>query len=267
MNRTVVTAFLVAAGIAVAPAWAQALPGPTQKLAKVSAEGKIEQLDGLVELAALKKADIDAAIREKMKPLVRDWLLDIQQQVIDNMDFMEVIEPLDGSPGFFDTFDPVNPKMIERMTGFAKQLNAAGQLMNVLEYRRLVDAATSMKVRQLAYEYDAAVLKEIYGDGKDPMAATRFQYRTGYRDSIGMFHRLLDRAAPRIDEAVASLNLPREQGEALSPAIAAVKAAQGSAATRTAVKALLGKLTLVQRRALLMKVRDMAPITDPYAFE
>ena len=274
MNRTIVSVFVVGLIVAmelVAPAaMAQALapaPGPTQKLAKVGPDGKIEQLDGLVELVALKKADIDSALREKAKPLVRDWLLDIQQQVIDNLDFVEVIEPLDGSPGFFDTFDPVNPKQVERLTGFAKQLNAAGQLMSVLEYRRVADANASMKVRQLAYEYDAAILKEIFGDGTDPMAATRHQYKAGYRDSIGMFHRLLDRTAVKLDEAVASLKLPAAQAEALAPAVAAVKGAQGVAATRAAVKCLLAKLTFPQRRALLLKVRDLDPIVDPYTVE
>ncbi len=257
-------AVLIAAGSALGQLQNPVPPGATQLLTQAGPDGKLQLLDGFVELKALKEsAAVNAAIREKAKPLALNWLLDIQQQVIDNLDFMAQIEPFDGKPGFFDTFDPQNAKDLERIGAFAKQLGSTGPLLNMLAVRRVLDTPTEQSVRQLVYDYDLTMMRQFSGEGKDVMASTRYQYKVAYRDSVGMFHSLLDRAATKIDDVVAGAKLTPEQAAAVAPAVGQVKAAKDKAEVRMAMKGLLKGLPLLQQRAVLMKTRDLVPITDP----
>lgn len=239
-----------------------AQPQFKQRLAPVTADGKVEPLDGMVELRAFKTLpSVTDQTREQISKLALSWVLDVQQQVIDNIDFVAELEPFDGAPGFFDSFDPQNGKMLERVNAFAKQLNSAGSLVNQLAFRRRIDTATEREVRQAVYEYDMAVLQQVTNGGRDIPASTRHQYRTAYRDAMGMFHSLLDRAQGCIEEAAKGAKLP----ESSAAAVAKVKSAKGKSEVRSAVKGLLQGLNMAQRRALLNKVRDLSPVTDPFS--
>jgi hypothetical protein len=247
-------------------ALARCQPFLDDRIAKPGTDGKINRIDGFAEVIALKQSiKVDAATREKIKPAAKEWLLDVQQQVIDNLDFVAELEPFDGKPGFFETFDPANPKSLERTGIYQKLLASPGSLVNVLEFKHLLEPVQAQAARQLVYDYDQSVMKDVMADAKDSLATSKYQYTIAYRDAIGMFHRLLDRAAPKLDEAIAALKLTAEQAEAVKPLAAAVKEAKDPAATRTAVKAVLAKLPLIQQRNLMNKVRDLAPITDPYS--
>jgi hypothetical protein len=249
------------------PAVGQQAPAqPTQKVARTEADGKLERLDGLVELYAIQRGKhVPAEVKEKIKPLVRNWLLEVQQQVIDNLDFIIQLEPLDGKPGFFETFDPANAKDVERVGAFSRQLMSAGPLINTLEFRRALDTQQAANIRQAAYEYDFALLQEVMAETKDHKVQMRHQYRMGYRDAIGMFHRLLDRAAPKVDEAVAAAKLSPEETAAAAPLVAAVKAAKEPKDVRVAVKALLATMSFPKQRAFMVKVGEASPIDDPYS--
>lgn len=263
--KTIAAAAVIGVGLAGGlGALARHQPYRDDKLTQRDSAGKITRYDGLVELLALKQCSkLDDATRDKTKKAARDWLLDVQQQVIDNLDFVAEIEPFDGKPGVFDVFDPANPKALERVNTYGRQLNSPGTLINQLEFRRLVDSKQAESLRRMVYDYDQEVLREVAGDGKDQAAASRHMYRVGYRDSIGMFHRLLDRAAEQVDAAAASLKLP--DGVSITSQVAAVKAAGDKDAKRVAVKALLAKLPLMQQRALMNKVKELTPITEPFS--
>lgn len=261
-----VVAALAAAVLVTVPSLGQIQPGAGQKLARVSADGKVEQFDGLVELYAIQKAEnVPAETRQKIEPLIRNWLLDIQQQVIDNIDFVVEIEPLDGKVGFFETFDPANPKSVERIGSFSRQLTSAGLLLNMLEFRRALDSNQVAVLRQRVYEYDFAILQELMAVSKDHMTQLRHQYRVSYRDALYMYHRLLDKAAGTIDESISAAKLTAEQAAGAANEVAAVKAAKEPKEARAAVKALFAKLTFPQRRAFLLKVRDLNPIENPFS--
>jgi hypothetical protein len=260
---TVVIGTVTLGGLA---ALARCQPFIDDSITKMSPDGKVIRHDGLIELLAVKQcAALDTATKDKIRPIARDWVLELQQQVIDNLDFVAEIEPFDGQPGFFDTFEPSNAKAVEKVGIFSRQLNSPGSLVGVLEFKHAIDVQQAAAIRKLVYEYDQAVMKEVIGDGKDPMAATRNSYRVGYRDALGIFHRLLDRAAPKIDEAFAVVKLSPDKVEKLAPVIEKIKGAKDAAAARAEVKALLSKLPLAQQRALLNKVRDLSPITDPFS--
>ncbi len=232
-------------------------------LIKKNAEGKIERLDGLVELLAIKQSvKLDNQTREKLKPRIVEWLLDVQQQVIDNLDFVAEIEPFDGSPGAFDVYDPANAKATERANTYGRQLGSPGTLINQLEFRRLLDTKQAQELRRLVYDYDQNVHREVMTlSNGEALASTRHLYRVANRDAMAMFHRLLDRAAGVIAQNAAALQLP--ESAAISSQVAAVKAAADKEAKRVAVKGLLKMLPLVQQRALFIKVKDLAPIKDP----
>lgn len=247
-------------------ALARCQPLLDDRIGKPGPDGKIVRIDGFAELIAIKQCvKVDNATREKAKPVARDWLLDVQQQVIDNLDFIAEIEPFDGKPGYFETMDFANPKAMERTGVYQKLLASPGSLVNALEFRHILEPGQAEAMRRLVYDYDQAVLKDAMADPNSAKVTPKYQYTVAYRDAIGMFHRLLDRAVPKIEEAAASLKLSTEQSEAVKPLIAAVKEAKDQAMQRKAVKELLLKLPLIQQRNLMNKVKDLSPITDPYS--
>lgn len=229
-------------------------------------DGKAERFDGLVEMLAISRSKTIAPdLMDRIRPIARTWYLELQQQVIDNNDFVDRIEPFDGQPGFFESFDPAQPKNAELNSYFQRQLNGSGPLMNLLEFRRVFDPNQSQGIRRSVYEYDQAMLREVVGTGQDQLAASKHLYRNSYRDAMGIFHRLLDRAAKHMDEAIAGAGLSPDKASELKPLLADVKAAKDAAAARIAVKKVLSKLDVAQRRAVLNRVRDLAPVTDPFS--
>lgn len=262
MIRSGLVVFLVACGVA----QAQLAPaGPTQKLAAVQPDGTIEVLDGFVDLRAIKTiGGLDPDTMERVNRFAREWLLDVQQQVIDNIDFVIQIEPLDGSTGYLDTITPQDPKSFERASKYALQLNAAGTLLNTLLSRRVLSSEQAQAFQREVYNYDMALLRQVVGSGQDMTTSTRHQYRMSFRDALGMYHSLLDRAVSCIDRAIEALG--PEATAKLKPEVESVKAAKSRDEGRVAVRALLHKLTHLQRRALLMRVRDLVPITNAFSF-
>lgn len=238
--------------------------GPTQKLATVASDGKMEVLEGFVDLRAIKVVGgLDAETMDRVTKFAREWMLDVQQQVIDNVDFIVEIEPLDGSEGYFSKIDLQDAKTYEKAARYALQLNSAGTLLNSLLTRRVLNSQQAQVFQREVYNYDMVLLRQVTDGGKDAKVSTRHQYQVAFRDALGMYHSLLDRGATCVDAAVAGLGA--ETAANLKAAVEAVKGAKGKEETRAAMRALLQKLPMVQRRTLLMKVRDLVPITDPLA--
>lgn len=263
MIRACILAVLVACG----SVQAQLAPpsAPVQRLAAVQADGTVEVLDGFVDLRAIKTiGGLDQETTERVNRFAREWLLDVQQQVIDNVDFVIQIEPLDGSTGYLDTINPQDPKSFERASKYALQLNSSGTLLNALLGRRVLSSEQAQSFQREVYNYDMALLRQVVGSGHDMTLSTRHQYRMSFRDALGMYHSLLDRAVSCIDRAVEALG--PEAAAKVKPEVASVKAAKGRDEGRAAMRGLLQKLTHAQRRALLMKVRDLVPITNALSF-
>src|SRR5687768_1476502 len=67
----------------------QAVPQlpPFDRLAKLGPDGKVIRIEGVLDIMAIPRNTlIDQATREKIRPLVKNWVADVDQLAIDNLD-------------------------------------------------------------------------------------------------------------------------------------------------------------------------------------
>jgi hypothetical protein len=264
----------------------QALPQPAQlppfeSLAKKGPDGKVIRIEGILDIIALDRNPlIDEASRAKMRPMVKEWLDEVETLAIDNLDFMEMFEPYDGSPGLLDTAEIADTQKIHMIAQIMTQLMSAGPMSATLESKGAITRDQSMLNQQITSEYLQAVMNEIMADAGTPNDKTnppanpedktkqinlvsRFLYGISCRDTQSSYHRMLSQAAPNMDKIVATLNLPKDAAAKIQPAVAQVKAAKTDAEKRQAVRNVMKDLPFAERQAVLRKAREMAPPFDP----
>lgn len=263
------------------PVTAQPAAPQFESLAKKGPDGKIIQLEGVVDILAFENNKlIDQATRERCKPFILAWLADVDQLAIDNLDFIEKIEPGDNKPGMLDDIDVDDHVKLQQMSQMMSQLMSAGPLSNHLEMKGGLTRDQSGLNQQITSDYLQTKMNEIMAenpenpkDGGDAEKAkhirinnlTRFLYSLSCKDPITSYHRIMADAAPNIDAVVASLKLTGEQAKAAAAEIPAIKAAKTKMAQKAAVRKLLNGLNFDQKRAFLTKSLELAPVVDPYA--
>lgn len=268
------------------PVVAPPLPPPPatpafEPLAKKGPDGKIVRLEGVVDILAFERNKlIDEATRQKMKPAILNWIADVDQLAIDNLDFIEKIEPGDKTPGMLDNIDVDDHVQLQQMSQMMSQLMSAGPLSNHLEMKGVLTREQSGLNQQISSDYLQQCMNEIMGDNPEKPAdagdaeaakkkrinnLTRFLYSLSCKDPISSYHRMMADAAPHIDAIVASLKLTGEPAKAAAAEIPAIKAAKTKMDQKAAVRKLLNALSFDQRRAFLAKSQELAPVTDPLA--
>ncbi len=256
-------------------------PAPQfESLAKKGPDGKIIQLEGVVDILAFDNNKlIDQATRERCKPFILAWLADVDQLAIDNLDFIEKIEPGDNKPGMLDDIDVDDHVKLQQMSQMMSQLMSAGPLSNHLEIKGALTRDQSGLNQQITSDYLQTKMNEIMAenpedpkDGGDAEKAkhrrinnlTRFLYSLSCKDPITSYHRIMADSAPHIDAVVASLKLTGDQAKAAAAEIPAIKAAKTKMAQKAAVRKLLNGLNFDQKRAFLTKALELAPVVDPF---
>jgi hypothetical protein len=263
-----------------------------ESLAKKGPDGKVIRLEGVVDIMAFDKNKLmDDATREKMKPAIQNWLADVDQLAIDNLDFLEKIESPDEKPGMLDHIDVDDHVQLQQMSQMMSQLMSAGPLSNHLETKSVMTHEQSTLNQRITSDYLQQCMNEIMGEFPDPEpmdestltddqkaernkmlegrkkakinSLTKFLYGLSCKDSISSYHRLMADAAPNIDTIVGGLNLKGEQASKVQQAIPAVKAAKTKTDQKNAVRKLMNALNFDQRRELLTKAQELAPVTDP----
>jgi hypothetical protein len=267
------------------PGNGQALPAQPQlpkfeSLATKGRDGKVVRIEGILDIIALARNPlVDEATRTRIRPLVKEWLDEIEMLAIDNLDFMEMFEPYDGSPGLLDTAEISDTQKIHMIAQIMTQLMSAGPMSSTLETKGALTRDQSMLNQQITSEYLQAVMNEIMADAgtpndqkppADPAAqakrinlVSRFLYGISCRDTQSSYHRMLVEAAPNIEAIVGGLGLSPEETAKIKPAVAEVKAAKTDLQKRQAVRNLMKDLPFAQRQAILRKAREMAPPFDP----
>jgi hypothetical protein len=267
-------------------------------IAKKGPDGKVIRVEGVVDILAFDKNEkIDAATREKIKPVILNWLADVDQLAIDNLDFLEKIEPPDDKPGMLDNIDVDDHAQLQQMSQMMSQLMSAGPLSNHLEMKGVLTREQSQLNQQITSDYLQQCMNELmdqYPDlskdgvdeeklddkGKAEHQAkleaakkarinnlTKFLYGLSCKDTISSYHRLMADAAPHIDAIVASLNLTGAQASKVRELVPAVKAAKTKTEQKNAVRKLMNELNFDQRRELLTKSQELSPVTDPLVHE
>ncbi len=264
-----------------APAAVAPVAPQFESLAKKGPNGKIVRLEGVVDILAFENNKlIDQPTREKCKPFILAWLADVDQLMIDNLDFVLKIEPADGQPGLLDNIDVDDHVKLQQMSQMMSQLMSAGPLSNHLELKGALTRDQSGLNQQITSDYLQQTMNEIMAENPEkPDGAgdaekakkdrinnlTRFLYALSCKDPISSYHRIAADSAANIDTVVASLKLEGEQAKAAAAMVPAIKAAKSKTDKFNAVRKLIGILKFDQQRAFLTKAQELAPVTDPLA--
>lgn len=256
---------------------------PFARLGEMGPDGKIKRVDGILDILAIQRNSlIDDATREKIRPLVKAWMADVDQLTIDNLDFMEKIEPSDGGPGVIEKTDINDMKGLHYVAQMMTQLMSTGPLSAHLETKEGFTRDQSQRNQEIVSDYLQQVMNEIMAANGTPNdiarkpltedekvrqvnAVSRFLYYVSCRDTLDSFHRQLASDAPLMSKAVAKLDLSADEKSKLSPALAQCEKASTVEEKRKASRAVLDALSFDHQRAAMQECRDMAPPYDPIA--
>lgn len=258
---------------------------PFARLWKLGEDGKVLPVDGILDIIAIRHNPlVDEATRERIRPLVQNWVADVEQLAIDNLDFIEKIEPPDGSPGVIDKLDINDMKAQQYVAKMVSgQLMTAGPLTTYLEQREGFTREQASMNQQITSDYLQQVMNQImleHGAAnneeaqkalteeqkvKQVNAVSRFLYRISCRDAMQTYYRLLTTGAPFLAQALDGMELTAEQKDRVRPLLEACKAASTDLEKRRAAREVLNQLTFDQRREALARARDLAPAYDPIA--
>ena len=259
-----------------------AINPPFARLAQLGPDGKIIRVDGNLDLLAMpRNTFIDQACRDRVRPIVKAWMADVDQLMIDNLDFLEKIEPPDGSVGLIDKVNINDQASLHAIAQMMTMLMAAGPLSNHLELKEGFTREQSQRNQEIVSDYLQQVMNEIMADAgvvnvkgaelteeqklAQVNSVSRFLYHISCRDTIDSYHRQLADTAPVLDKAAASLNLPAAEMAKLKGGISAAMSASSVQDKRKAVRAVLDQLTFDQRRAVLSKSLEINGPCDPVA--
>lgn len=249
---------------------------PFDRLAKLGPDGKVVRIDGMLDILAIQRNPlVDQATRERIRPVVMAWVSDIDRLTIDNLDFLEKIQPPQGGPGIIETVDINNQPTLQPVSQMMTQLMSAGPLSNHLELREVFTREQSARNQEIVSDYLQQVMNEEMksnGDPNDQAAKLRqintvshFLFYMSCRDALESYNRQLERSAPIMDKVIDGLDLPSETKSKLGPAITAAKSAADAKARRKAAREVLNGLDFDQRRAALAKALEINGPWDPIA--
>ncbi|MFN0132217.1 MAG: hypothetical protein ACKVW3_06755 [Phycisphaerales bacterium] len=271
------------------PAAAQPAPAAPQPvgfetLALRDAQGKVIRVSGILDILAMKKnAMLDDAARAKLRPIITNWLADVDQLAIDNLDFLERIAPPNGEPGVVDKLNLEEMPTVHAVAQMMTQLMSAGPLTTHCEMKGGFTPEQSQQNQRIVSDYLQAVMNEIMAEAGRPNdaaiavpaeaqkqsanAVSKFLYGVSSRDSMYQYRRMMADAAVNIDAVVGSLGLSGSAADKVKGLVPAAKSAATFNDRIKAVRTIMNELTFDQRRALLQKARELKPITDPFEME
>ena len=135
---------------------------PFQTLIVRDGNGKVLRITGVLDAASIMKNSlIKPDDRATMEPYIAEWAADVNQLVIDNLDFVEKIEA-----GFLDNLvatDMATMKIAQTMNG---QLGSAGTLASRLIQKGVLEGQAAQATVQMTNEYIQAVYAEVIGEGR-----------------------------------------------------------------------------------------------------
>ena len=267
------------------PAAPSALPRPVapgvedanqvkfQPIIEKGPDGKTPPLEGVLGLMALhRNPKIDDATWAKVAPAATEWMSDVDQSVIDNLDF---VEKLDG--GILNSVKVMDMNVNRMLMEMMMQFLSIGPVTTYLETKGALTRIQSQVNTNIENDYLQRMLDEIRENAKKEAAAlppeqaeehtvnstSRFIFSLMSRDAMASYARQLDEAAPNAATIVGEMKLDKAAMDKLKTPLAAVKDAKAAPARRGAMKTLLAALPFDQRRDFLQRARRTAPAFNP----
>ncbi len=263
----------------------QAVPMPAapelpafESLVKKGPDGKVVRIEGVMDIIAFGRNKlIDAKTIETIKPAVLNWMADVDQLAIDNLDFVEKLDAEEGKKGLLDEVNVEDKVQLTQMSQMMNQLMSAGPLTAHLETKGLLTREQSALNQQITGDYLQQCMNEIQGEAPPAEMAgneagiktwrvnklTSFLYALSCKDPIASYRRMQLDAAANIDAVIKAMDFKGDQASQIGSGVAAVKAAKTKAEQRTAVRNLMKTLKFEQRRDFLIRTREVAPVKDP----
>jgi hypothetical protein len=258
----------------------QVAPQPTplpsfESLVVRGAENKVIRLEGHLDLIAMNRnVLIDDATRQRIRPILNEWLADLDQLVIDNLDFLEALEPPDGSPGALTKIDLNDQTTIQPVAVMMNQLISAGPLTQHLQTRGALTREQAELNQRIINDYQQHVMNEVLAEnqvvpGQEPQdgahrnrqvnVVSQHLYGLSARDAMTSYHRQLSAAAPFAEQIVSVTELAPETTAQLEPYVAAARNAPTDLDRRRTVRTLLNHLTFDERREFLQRAMEVVP--------
>jgi hypothetical protein len=252
---------------------------PFESLVVRGEDGKVIRIDAQLDLLALQRNTlVDDATRERIRPILREWLADLDQLVIDNLDFIERIDPPDGSPGVIKSIDLNDHATVQPVATMMNQLISAGPLTAHLQTRGALTREQHDLNQRIISDYLQAVMNEVLAEhnlqpgGQQPRSeeertlqvntVSRHLYGLSSRDAMAAYYRQLADAAPYAEQIVAVTGLPSETSQRLRPHVEQARNAQTELERRSAVRELLNHLSFEERREFLQRALEVVPEQD-----
>lgn len=218
--------------------------------------------------------------RKRIEPVVEEWMADLDQLVIDNLDLLEMIRPPKGGPGLLDTFDMSDQKALHRVSQIMVPLSSVGQLSFYLQGKQVLNPQQASLNNMIVSDYVQAAMNDMVSATrpKDPTQPqtddqrareasrmTSFLYMLTGRDALDSYERLLQSAAQVAPEVVAGLKLEGEAGEKAKAWADRAKAGSNWVERRLGVREAMNQMSFDQRRAFLARARELNPPKNPLA--
>lgn len=244
-----------------------------ESLVRRDADGKTIPLEGIIDLYSLhRNPTIDEAAWQKITPIVVEWMTDVDNSVIDNLDFVEKLDS--GMLNEVDVMDMNTNRMIMEMM---MQFLSIGPATTILEQRGALTRLQSMVNTNIGNDYLQKMLDETRQEAQEQAkaqpqdkqeaftvnATSKFIFNLMWRDAKESYKRQLDEAAPNLDKLIDGLRLESETASEVKQAAQKVKVAAAGDARRKAMKETLQLMPFDKRRELLRKARDLAPPFNP----
>ena len=245
-----------------------------ETMARTGPDGKVIRLDMPLDLASLQRNPLmDEAARQKARPVVKEWMADVERIAIDNLDFLERIEPADGKPGVIATLDSASTEQTRFVGQMLTQLGAASNLNSVLQSRGVLTPDQHNLNQHITAEYLQRIINEVappteqIKDEAQRQDRTnrynRFLYSVSVSDVLSTYHRLMTQAADKLPELLAAVKAP--DSAPLKEAAARAAGAADDTGRREAVRGVLSQLSFEQRQELLREsVKRSAPF-EPFS--
>jgi hypothetical protein len=210
----------------------------------------------------------------KMKPVIQDWTDDVNQMVVDNLDFFERLE----TEKLVDGLDIEDADRMRVVAGIMAPFAAVGGLAQRLEQKQLLTGNASITTQQASSDY----LQKFFDQFGQPVPdrgqpvgeqqreainnLSRFAYYMANRDARVQYHAMLLDASRMLPDIVSAANPTPEQKKKLDAGIEKLNAAKDDVERINGMKVLIRVLPMEQRRAMMAEAVKRGAAKDVFKF-
>lgn len=251
---------------------------PFESMVVRGADRRIVRIDKQLDLLALRRNPlVDDETRERIRPVLREWIADLDQLVIDNLDFIERIEPPDDSKSVLLSIDLNNQATVQPVGQMMSMLIAAGPLTPHLQNRGALTREQAELNQRITSDYLQSVMNEVLLENQvrpgeelqneqqrqhQVNTIARHVYGVSSLDAMSSYYRQLESAAPFVREIISATQLRDEARTKVEPMLEKVSNTEDRLERRKAVRKLLNELNFDERRDFLQRAKEIVPEPD-----